>query len=208
MFSITKMDWLDLSKFNVKATSSVTIMHQCGYIWYLMPVSFHSCIICIFMHSFHTYVFIKPLLERSLQLLLLQMSLQAGAYNCFLLQMSLQAVAHIHVRFYLKKSENIHANVQFSCSVMSDSLRPHEPQHARPPCPSPTPRVYSNSCPLSRWCHPTISSVVPLSSCPQSFPASGSFPMCQLFTSGGQSIRLSASTSVLLMNTYMPMNSD
>ena len=72
---------------------------------------------------------------------------------------------------------------------MSDSLRPHEPQHARPPCPSPTPRVYPNSCPLSQWCHPTISSsVVPFSSCPQSFPASGSFQMSQLFTSGGQSI--------------------
>ena len=77
-------------------------------------------------------------------------------------------------------------SVQISCSVLSDSLRPHEPQHARPPCPSPTPGVYSNSCPLSRWCHPAIpSSVVPFSSCPQSLPASGSFPMSQLFTSGG-----------------------
>ena len=93
-------------------------------------------------------------------------------------------------------------SVQFSRSVVSDSLRPHEPQHARPPCPSPTPRVYSNSCPLSRWCHPTISSsVVPFSSCPQSFPASGSFQMSQPFTSGGQSIGVSASKSVLPMNT-------
>ena len=74
--------------------------------------------------------------------------------------------------------------VQFSRSVMSDSLQPHEPQHARPPCPSPTPGVYPNSCPLSRWCHPTISSsVVPFSSCLQSFPASGSFQMSQLFAS-------------------------
>ena len=90
----------------------------------------------------------------------------------------------------------------FSCSVVSDSLRPHEPQHSRPPCPSPTPEVYSNSCPLSRWCHPTVSSsVIPFSSCPQSFPASGSFPMSQLSTSGGQSIGVSASTSVLPMNT-------
>ena len=94
------------------------------------------------------------------------------------------------------------SSVQFSLSVMSDSLRPHEPQHSRLPCPSPTPRVYSNSCPLSRWCHPTISSsVVPFSSCPQSFPASGSFPMSQLFTSSGQGIGVSASTSVLPMNT-------
>ena len=90
--------------------------------------------------------------------------------------------------------------VQFSCSVRSNSLRPHGLQHARPPCPSPTPRVYSDSCPLSRWCHPTIlSSVIPFS-CFQSFPASGSFPMSQLFTSGGQGIGVSASASVPPMN--------
>ena len=89
------------------------------------------------------------------------------------------------------------SSVQFSHSVMSDSLRPHESQHARPPCPSPTPEVYSNSCPLSRWWHPTISSpVVPFSSCPQSLPASGSFPMSQLFAWGGQSPGVSASASV------------
>ena len=94
------------------------------------------------------------------------------------------------------------SSVHFSCSVVSDSLQPHEPQHTRPPCPSPTPRVHANSCPLSRWCHPTISSsVVPFSSCPQSLPASGSFQMNQLFTSGGQSIGVSASTSFLPMNT-------
>ena len=92
--------------------------------------------------------------------------------------------------------------VQLSRSVVSDSLQPHEPQHARPPCPSPTPGVYPNSCPLSRWCHPTISSsVVPFSSCPQSLPTSGSFQMSQLFASGGQNIGVSASTSVLPMNT-------
>ena len=95
-----------------------------------------------------------------------------------------------------------HLYSQFSRSVMSDSLRPHESQHARPPCPSPTPGIYPNSCPLSRWCHPTISSsVVPFSFCLQSFPASGSFPMSQLFASGGQSTGVSASTSVLPMNT-------
>ena len=94
------------------------------------------------------------------------------------------------------------SSVQFSCSVVSDSLRPHELQHTRPPCPSPTPGTYSNSCPLSRWCHPVISySVVPFSSCPQSLPASGSFPMSQLFAWGGQSIGVSASASVLTMNT-------
>ena len=94
------------------------------------------------------------------------------------------------------------SSVEFSRSVMSDSLRPHEPQHDRPPCPSPTPGGHPNPCPSSRWWHPNISSsVVPFSSCPQSFPASGSFPISQLFTSGGQSIGVSASTSVLPMNT-------
>ena len=91
---------------------------------------------------------------------------------------------------------------QFSNSVVSNTLWPHGLQHARPPCPSPAPRVHPNSCPLSWWCHPTISSsVVPFSSCPQSFPASGSFQISQLFASGGQSIGVSASTSVLPMNT-------
>ena len=90
----------------------------------------------------------------------------------------------------------------FSCSVMSNSLQPHELQHARSPCPSPFPGACSNSCPLSRWCHLTISSsVVPFSSCLQSFPASGSFPMSQLFASGGQSIGASASASILRVNT-------
>ena len=84
---------------------------------------------------------------------------------------------------------------------MSDYLRPHEPQHARPPCPSPTPGVHPNPCPLSQWCHPTISSsVISFSSCPQSFPTSGCFQMSHLFASGGQSIDISASTSVLWMN--------
>ena len=91
--------------------------------------------------------------------------------------------------------------VQFNLSVMSTSLWSHELQHARPACPSPTPGVYSNSCPLRRWCHPTILSSVILFSCLQSFPASGSFQMSQLFTSGGQRIGILASTSVLLMNT-------
>ena len=87
---------------------------------------------------------------------------------------------------------------QFSHSVVSDCLRPHELQHARSPCPSPTPRIHPNSCPSSRWCHPAISSsVVPFSSCPQSLPASGSFPMSQFFASGGQSIGVSALASVL-----------
>ena len=93
--------------------------------------------------------------------------------------------------------------VQFNCSVVSDSLRPHELQHARPLCLSPIPRVYSNSCPLRRWCHPTISSsVVSFSSCLQSFPASGSFPMSQLFASGGQSIGWSFSFGISPSSEY------
>ena len=94
------------------------------------------------------------------------------------------------------------SSVQFSCSVVSDSFRPRESQHIRPPCPSPILGVHSDSRPLSQWCHPAISSsVVPFSSCPQSLPASGSFPMSQLFTWGGQRIGVSASASVLPMNT-------
>ena len=94
------------------------------------------------------------------------------------------------------------SSVQFSCSVMSNSLRPHESQHTRPPCPSPTPGVHSDSRPSSWWCHPAISSyVVPFSSCSQSLPASESFPMSQLFVWGGQTIIVSASASVLPKNT-------
>ena len=94
------------------------------------------------------------------------------------------------------------SSVQFSRSVVSDSLRPHESQHARPPCPSPSPRIHSDSRPSSPWCHPaTSSSVVPFSSCPQSLPASESFPMSQLFAWGGQRTGASASTPVPPMNT-------
>ena len=96
-------------------------------------------------------------------------------------------VAKIYGHFLRLDAERLNyeiSSVQFSCSVVSDSLWPHEPQHARPPCPSPTPRVHPNPCPLSRWYHPTISSsVVPFSSCPQPFPASGAFPVSKLFTS-------------------------
>ena len=98
-----------------------------------------------------------------------------------------QILSHMAIRGITSSFTHSVSLIQFSRSVVSDSLWPHEPQHARPPCPSPTPGVYSNSCPLSRWCHPTISSsVVPFSRL-QPFPASGSFPMTQLFASGGQS---------------------
>ena len=108
----------------------------------------------------------------------------------------------IPARGWEHQDKYISVSIQFSRSVVSNSLRPHGPQHARPPCPSPTPGVHSNSCPLSWWCHPnTSSSVIPFSSCLWSFPASGSFQMSQLFASGGQSIGVSSSTSVLPMNT-------
>ena len=108
-------------------------------------------------------------------------------------------------RFWRQKSETYSSQRSHSLSsvqfTQSDSLLPHGLQHARPPCPSPTPRDHSNSCPSSWWCHPTVSSsVVPFSSCLQSLPASGSFPVSQFFTSGGQSIGVSASSSVLPMN--------
>ena len=116
-------------------------------------------------------------------------------------------LAHLHHN-YRKQQRSSAAtdklkNTQFSRSVMSDSLWPHELQHARPLYPTPTPGVHPNSCPFSRWCHPAISSsVVPFSSCPQSLPASESFPMSQLFTWGGQSIGVSALASVLPKNTH------
>ena len=108
------------------------------------------------------------------------------------LRLILWRMFHVHMRM---------CSVQFSCSVVFDSSQSHGLQYARPPCPSPTPGVYSNLCPLSQWCHPTISSsFIPVASCLQSFPASGSFPMSQFFPSGGQSIGVSASASVLSMN--------
>ena len=104
--------------------------------------------------------------------------------------------------FKLPTYRSMLSSVQFSRSAMFDSLRPHEPQHARPLCPSPTPRVHPNPRPLSWWCHPVISSsVVPFSFCPQPLPASGSFPISQLFAWGGKSIGVSASVSVLPVNT-------
>ena len=103
--------------------------------------------------------------------------------------------------FFFLQTIHLFSSVQFSHSVVSDSLRPHGLQHTRPPCPSPTRRVYSNSCSLSRCCHSTISSsAIPVSFCLQSFPASGSFPMSQFFPSGGQSIGASALASVLPLN--------
>ena len=105
-------------------------------------------------------------------------------------------------RMFIVHCLHLFSSVQFGCSVVSNSLWPYEPQYARPPCPSPTPRVHSNPCPLSQWCHPTISSsVFRFAPCPQSFPESGAFPMSQLFAWGGQSTGVSASTSVFPMNT-------
>ena len=110
-------------------------------------------------------------------------------------------VCQIKAMVFIVVMDGCESSVQFSHSVVSNSLQPHGLPCSRPPCPSPTTRVYSNSCPLSRWCHPTIaSSVIPFSSYLQSFPASGTFPMSQLFLSGEQNIWVSASASVLPMN--------
>ena len=128
-------------------------------------------------------------------------SLQESKWNKINKITSVRYLAHWSVSMDFSLSILMWYSVQFSHSVVSDSLRPHGLQHTRPPYPSPSPRVCSNSCPLSWWCHPTISSfVVPFSSCLQSFPASGSFPMSQFFTSGSQNIGVSASASVLPMN--------
>ena len=119
----------------------------------------------------------------------------------FLLQDPIQEIPLHYHRIFLVSSGPWQSVRQFISSVVSDSLRHHGLQHARPPCPLPTPGVNPNSCPLSQWFHPAISSsVIPFSSCLQSFPASGSFQMSQLFASGGQSIGVSASTSVLPIN--------
>ena len=110
-------------------------------------------------------------------------------------------MTHFNVRGKINNDDFLESSVQFSCSVVSDSLRPHGLQHTRPPCPSPTPGVYSNSCPSSQWCHPNLpSSVVPFSSHLKSFPALGSFQMSHFFASCGQSTGVSASASVLPMN--------
>ena len=141
----------------------------------------------------------------------LQIGQSSGVYIKFLRkywrEMSVQIkVMEVEISIWLGNSGQIPntevSSVQFSCSVMSDSAT-HELQHARPPCLSPTPGVHPNPFPLSQWCHPTgSSSVVPFSTCPQSFPASGSFQISQLFASGGQSIGASASISVLPMNIH------
>ena len=110
-----------------------------------------------------------------------------GLISCAIFHMAMATTAMnlLQINYYFSSLLQF-SSVQFSRSVVSNSLQPHEPQHARPPCPSTTPRVYSNSYPSSRWCHPAISStVIPFSSCPQSLPASGSFPMSQLFAWGG-----------------------
>ena len=113
----------------------------------------------------------------------------------------LQVCRILSYLFFSSLSVLSFSSVRFIHSVVSSSLRYHGLQHPRPPCPSPTPGDYSNSCPLSQWCHPTISSsVISFSSCPQSFPVSGSFQMYQFFASGGQSFGISASASVFPMN--------
>ena len=151
----------------------------------------------VYSSSFHNWQKLK----------IIQMSINRLMHKlCYIHEMKIYLTIKVNYWYIQEKWMNLigiqFSSVQFSLSVMSNSLQPHELQHIRPPYSSPTPGVYQNPCPLSRWCHPTISSsVIPFSSCPQSLPASGSFPMSQLITWGGQSIGVSASASVLPMNT-------
>ena len=138
--------------------------------------------------SFSVYFQIKALLKKKKK--------EEGFHFLLFYSVSGQEIVLLNYLF-CGKTQFVGRSVQFSSVALSClTLQPHEPQHSRPPCPSPTPGVHLNPCPLSWWCHPTISSSVIPFSCLQSFPASGSFQMSQLFASGGQSIRVSASTSV------------
>ena len=146
-----------------------------------IPYSLTHYFLLIFKHSFYSlFLFITDTLKS----LLAKSNMEANSESLYWLQFS---------------------SVQFSPSVASNSLWPHGLQHTRPPCPSPTPGVYSNSCPLSRWCHPAISSSVAHFSRLQSLPASGSFPTSQFFTSGGQTTGVSSSASVLPMDIHLPL---
>ena len=157
---------------------------------FILPIEFYKCVAsgsyCILHIPPQTTRYILPTLEKYC------MTQQGScSHHWQMTEVLTSSLFPLHL-----------TSVQFSRSVVSNSLRPHGLQHARPPCPLPTPGVYSNSCPLSWWCHPTISSsVVPFSSHLQSLPASGSFQISQFFISGGQSIGVSASASVLPMNT-------
>ena len=158
---------------------------------YLINISFfpHYCISCTWITIVSIFL---PILSLEFNLVL-----HLASYLIFLHSFNTYPLYLYYKLIYINSS-----SVQSNHSVMSYSLRPHEPQHTRPPCPSPTPGVHPNSCPLSWWCHPTISSsVIPFSSCPQFLPASVSFQISQLFASGGQSTGVSASTLALPMNT-------
>ena len=178
-------------------------MYICIYmIWYTYDI--YVCIyVYIYMYTYicvYIYVYICIHIYVYICIYMIWYTYDIYVYISHIYHMYMIYISYIHIHTYIHIYVYIY-KVQFSCSVVSDSLWPHGLQHARLPCPSPASGAYSNSCPLRQWCHPTISSsVVLFSSCLQSFPASGSFQMSQLFASGGQSIGVSASTSVLSMN--------
>ena len=156
----------------------MSLQHKCSFIWKLIEAN----IICILLEANISWVLRFHSVLNTLQALVRLILTKPSEKGAII--------------------QSIFSSVQFSRSVVSDSLRPHESQHARPPCPSPSPGVYSDSRPSSPWCHPAISSsVVPFSSCPQSLPASESFPMSQLFSWGGQSTGISALASFLPMKS-------
>ena len=166
-----------------RLTSEIMIWITCN-----IPAAFQNNYVNIV--SVHNLQTVSPICDNTV----------CGRLNNDLLYVDLHT--YTHTLFLALRSENVSCSVQFSRSVVSDSLWRHESQHARPPCPSPTPGVHSNSRPSRWWCHPAISSsVVPFSSCPQSLPASESFPMSQLFAWGGQSIGISALASFLPKKT-------
>ena len=180
-----RMDWLDL--LIVQGTLKSLLQH-------------HSSKASILWHSaFFIVQLSHPYVTTGKTIALIRQTFVDKVMSLFFNKLSMLVIAflprskHLLILWQQSPSAVIFSPIQFSRSVVSDSLRPLESQHTRPPCPSPTPGVYSNSCPSSWWCHPAISSsVVPFSSCPQSLPASGSFPMSQLFAWGGQSIGVSA----------------
>ena len=214
-----------LSAYTCSSVSQVPAVHQLSRCWWLMVGAVSNCFPSFYSVRSKIMLYISPVPPFICHIVgvLLAKILSSSAQWSWMKNVETEFGGNRKVALILSQRRGEHSrllprnlclpphhpatlrglsSVQFSRSIVSNSLQPHEPQHARPPCPSPTPGVHPNSWPLSRWCHPTISSfVVPFSSCPQSLSASGSFQMSQLFTSGGQSIGITASTSALPINT-------
>ena len=192
---VNELNWTELNWLSLSASANICLLNLCFSIFmYIAFLAFefpsqypqHPNIIFSFAFSWRWY------LSDGLAIL--------TSHWVFL------GLSHVYMLLNVCLLVCLSVSVQFSCSVVSDSLQPHGLQPARPPSPSPTPGAYSNSCPLSQWCHPTISSsIIPFSSCLQSFPASGSFPMSQFFPLAGQNIRVSASVLPVNSQDWFPL---